>query len=106
MAPARPDARALRAWVDPAIHEHHPDYATAVVVAAGLRNGPSDADSERRLAAAAASLRARGLTRAAEDAHLAAWRQAFGAFGAKPSNYPCSTEAAASGASRRPAARY
>jgi DNA/RNA-binding domain of Phe-tRNA-synthetase-like protein len=69
----------LWAWVDPAIHERHPDYATAVVIAAGLRNGPSDADSERRLAAAEAGLRARGLTRAADDAHLAAWRQAFSA---------------------------
>jgi DNA/RNA-binding domain of Phe-tRNA-synthetase-like protein len=95
MAPAMPDASALRAWVDPAIHERHPDYAAAVVVAAGLRNGPSDADSERRLAAAEAGLRARGLTRAAEDAHLAAWRQAFSAFGAKPSKYPSSAEALA-----------
>jgi DNA/RNA-binding domain of Phe-tRNA-synthetase-like protein len=49
MASAVPDARALRAWVDPAIHERHPD----------------------------------------------AWRQAFSAFGVKPSKYPCSAEALA-----------
>jgi DNA/RNA-binding domain of Phe-tRNA-synthetase-like protein len=90
-----PDAGALRAWVDPAIHARHRDYVTAVVVAAGLRNGPSDADSGGRLAAAEAGLRARGLTRAAEDAHLAARRQAFSAFGAKPSKYPSSAEALA-----------
>jgi DNA/RNA-binding domain of Phe-tRNA-synthetase-like protein len=95
MAPAMPDPGALRAWVDFAIHERYRDYAAAVVVAAGLRNGPSDVDSERRLAAAEAGLRARGLTRAAEDAHLAAWRQAFSAFGAKPSKYPSSAEALA-----------
>jgi DNA/RNA-binding domain of Phe-tRNA-synthetase-like protein len=44
---------------------------------------------------AEAGPRARGLTRAAEDAHLAAWRQAFSAFGAKPSKYPSSAEALA-----------
>jgi DNA/RNA-binding domain of Phe-tRNA-synthetase-like protein len=90
-----PDAGALRAWVDPAIHERHPDYEAVIVVAARLRNGPSDADSEIRLAAAEAGLRARGLTRAADDAHLAAWRRAFSAFGAKPSKHPSSAEALA-----------
>jgi hypothetical protein len=50
MAPAMPDLGALRAWVDFAIHERHPDYAAALVVAAGARNEPTDAHSERRLA--------------------------------------------------------
>ena len=85
----------LRAWVDPAIHERHPDYVAVVVVADGLHNGPSDGDADQRLAAAEDHLRARGLTRAADDPHLAAWRQAFSAFGAKPKKYPSSAEALA-----------
>ena len=47
------------------------------------------------LDAAEQHLRARGLTRPADDPHVAAWRAAFSAFGAKPSKYPCSAEALA-----------
>ena len=73
----------------------HPGYVTAIVVADGVGNGPSDPESAALLAAAEAGLRARGLARAADDPHLAAWRAAFSAFGAKPSRYPSSAEALA-----------
>ena len=75
--------------------DRHPDYVAVILVAEGLRNGPTDADSERELADAEAHLRARGLARAADAPQIAAWRAAFGAFGAKPSRYPCSAEALA-----------
>jgi DNA/RNA-binding domain of Phe-tRNA-synthetase-like protein len=55
-----------------------------VIVAEGLSNGPPDAGSDAALAAAEA--------RASLDhPHLAAWRDAFRAFGAK--RYRCSAEA-------------
>jgi DNA/RNA-binding domain of Phe-tRNA-synthetase-like protein len=61
----------------------------------GVVNGPSDADSELLLARSELGLRARGLARAADDPHLAAWRRAYSAFGAKPSKFPSSAEALA-----------
>jgi DNA/RNA-binding domain of Phe-tRNA-synthetase-like protein len=91
----RADGVPPAARVDEAIFARHPDYVAVVVGASGLLNGPSDAVSDGWLAAAEASLRARGLERAADDPHLAAWRAAFSLFGAKPSRYPSSAEALA-----------
>jgi DNA/RNA-binding domain of Phe-tRNA-synthetase-like protein len=88
MAPAPLDVR-----VDPAIFDAHPDYVALVLVADGLVNGPTDADSDAQLASAEAALRASGLQRATDHPHIAAWRAAFSGFGAKPSKYPSSAEA-------------
>lgn len=79
--------------VDPAVHDAHPDYVAVVLVAEGVRNGPSDPASDTRLANAETALRASGLARASDHPHIAAWRAAFSAFGAKPSRYPSSAEA-------------
>jgi DNA/RNA-binding domain of Phe-tRNA-synthetase-like protein len=79
--------------VDRAVHARHPDYVALVLVASGPVNGPSDAGSDARLAAAEAHVRASGLERATDHPHIAAWRAAFSAFGAKPSRYPSSAEA-------------
>jgi DNA/RNA-binding domain of Phe-tRNA-synthetase-like protein len=79
--------------VDPAVHAAHPDYVALVVLASGLANGPSDAGSDAQLSAAEAQLRASDLARATDHPHIAAWRAAFSAFGAKPSRYPSSAEA-------------
>jgi DNA/RNA-binding domain of Phe-tRNA-synthetase-like protein len=87
------ERRALRISVDERVLERHTDYVAVVVRADGLTNGPPDARGAQRLAAAEASLRARGMSRMADDPHIAAWRAAFGAFGAKPSKYRCSAEA-------------
>lgn len=84
---------AFDARVDPAVHAKHPDYVALVLVASGIQNGPSDAGSDAQLAAAEAHLRASGFTRATDHPHIAAWRAAFSAFGAKPSRYPSSSEA-------------
>ncbi|MBX5441513.1 MAG: cytoplasmic protein [Solirubrobacteraceae bacterium] len=81
--------------VDPEIHARWPDYRAHVLCAEGLAGGPSDDESRALLARAAESLLARGLARAADHPHVAAWRAAFSAFGSKPSRYPCSAEALA-----------
>lgn len=81
------------AHIDPSVHARHPDYVALVLLASGVANGPSDSDSQAQLAATEEQLRASRLERAADHPHIAAWRQAFSAMGAKPSKYPSSAEA-------------
>jgi DNA/RNA-binding domain of Phe-tRNA-synthetase-like protein len=83
----------LEVCVDAAVHAAHPDYVALVLVASDLTNGPSDAQSDAQLVAAEARLRESCLERATDHPHIAAWRAAFSAFGAKPSRYPSSAEA-------------
>jgi DNA/RNA-binding domain of Phe-tRNA-synthetase-like protein len=83
----------FRAEVDPAVHAAHPSYVAVVLIATGLVNGPSDPASDAQLTSAETALRASGLARATDHPHIAAWRSAFSAFGAKPSRYPSSAEA-------------
>jgi DNA/RNA-binding domain of Phe-tRNA-synthetase-like protein len=78
--------------VSPEVAAAWPDYEAAVVIAEGVHNGPSDAASERLLAAAEQAARESGLERAADDSRIAAWRRVFSEFGSKPSRYPCSAE--------------
>jgi DNA/RNA-binding domain of Phe-tRNA-synthetase-like protein len=85
----------VSATVDGDVFAAHPEYVALIVLAEGIGNGPSDDDSSAVLDEAEQHLRARGLTRPADDPHIAAWRAAFSAFGAKPSRYPCSAEALA-----------
>jgi DNA/RNA-binding domain of Phe-tRNA-synthetase-like protein len=79
--------------VSPEVTAAWPAYEAVVVIAAGVRNGPSDEVSERLLATAEQSARESGLSRAADDPRIAAWRTVFSEFGSKPSRYPCSAEA-------------
>lgn len=88
-----PDLDTFEVVVDPAIYAAHPDYVALVLVAAGLDNGPTDHDSRTQLAAAEEHLRGSGLRKATDHPHIASWRAAFSAFGAKPSSYPSSAEA-------------
>jgi len=81
--------------VDTDIFTVHPEYVALIVLAEDIGNRPSDEDSSAMLDEAQQHLRARGLTRPADDPHIAAWRAAFSTFGAKPSKYPCSAEALA-----------
>ncbi|MFI9721967.1 B3/4 domain-containing protein [Streptomyces sp. NPDC052396] len=93
------DTTDLKAWldtvtVDPAVRELRPDYRALVIAAEGLRPGPSDATSERLLTAAEETARAwLAHTPVEEHPHLAAWRDAFRAFGAKPQRTRPSAEA-------------
>ncbi|MEU1827295.1 phenylalanine--tRNA ligase beta subunit-related protein [Streptomyces abikoensis] len=80
--------------VDPSVRELRPDYRALVVVAEGLVPGPSDDASEKLLAGAEETAREWLAHTAPEDhPHLAAWREAFRAFGAKPQRTRPSAEA-------------
>ena len=71
-----------------------PDYRAVLVVAEGLEPGPSDAASERVLRDAEDVAReALGTGEVIDHPHVAAWREAFRAFGAKPQRTRPSVEA-------------
>jgi DNA/RNA-binding domain of Phe-tRNA-synthetase-like protein len=80
--------------VDPVIFEQFPTYRAMLIYAKGVQNAPSDEHSIGILRAAEAEARkAFGEEKASGHPHIAAWRETFKAFGAKPSKYPCSAEA-------------
>jgi DNA/RNA-binding domain of Phe-tRNA-synthetase-like protein len=83
-----------RLRIEPEVRRRFPGYAALVIYAHGLGNGPSDAFSVGRLREAE---RVQRLAFAGREAgshpHLAAWREAFRAFGRKPRRAPCSAEA-------------
>ncbi|MFI8369404.1 B3/4 domain-containing protein [Streptomyces sp. NPDC085466] len=73
-----------------------PGFTHLAIEARGLVNGPSDATSSALLDEAAARLAARLDGRTPDqDPHVAAWRAAYAAFGAKPSRTRNSAEALA-----------
>ncbi|HUG14589.1 MAG TPA: phenylalanine--tRNA ligase beta subunit-related protein [Thermomicrobiales bacterium] len=83
-----------RLRVDPLIQEQFPDYVVLVIYASHLVNRESSEQSIGLLREAAQRQRAAfGAEKPATHAHIAAWRETFGRFGAKPSRYPCSVEA-------------
>lgn len=82
------------ACVDAAVFALRPDYRALLLAAGGLVPGPSGQDSDALLAAAeAAARRALGGRPAQELPHVAAWREAYRAFGAKPQRTRNSLEA-------------
>ncbi len=83
-----------RIRISPAIIERFPGFRLSVVFALGLQNGASTGESREWLRSGAE----RGIARLRgrypkEDPSLKNWRDAYSAFGAKPSAYPCSAEA-------------
>lgn len=82
------------AYVDDAVFTLRPDYRAVVIVARGIVPGPTDEVSEALLCRAE-SMAGKVLgVQAAEDLpHIAAWRDAFRAFGAKPQRTRNSVEA-------------
>jgi len=82
------------ASIDAAVFELRPDYRALLLAVDGLVPGPSDEASDALLVAAEASAR-RALAEQKVDAlpHVAAWRQAYQAFGAKPNRTRNSLEA-------------
>jgi DNA/RNA-binding domain of Phe-tRNA-synthetase-like protein len=95
---ARADDSA-RCWLDQATIDSEvtglcPGYAAFIIVAEGLWPGPSDAASDDQLRDAEDSARAALSGRAPEELEpVAAWRDAFRAFGAKPNRTRSSVEA-------------
>ena len=82
------------ATVDPAVLALRPDYRAVVLTVEGLVPGPSDARSEALLQAAEASAATALAGCTVEDLpHVAAWRDAYRGFGAKPQRTRNSLEA-------------
>jgi DNA/RNA-binding domain of Phe-tRNA-synthetase-like protein len=80
--------------VDPRIWELRPDFVLTVVRVRGLSSAPSD-DASTALLRRAERI-ARETLNGADPAtlpHVAAWREAYRAFGAKAQRTPCSAEA-------------
>lgn len=76
--------------VDDAVWTLRPDFAVLALAVGGLANGPGDAASEALLTAAEAHAR----TAAGHlPPHVAAWQEAYRAFGAKPQRTASSVEA-------------
>jgi len=82
------------ACVDAAVFALRPDYRALLLAVDGLVPGPGDQDSDALLAAAEAAARqALGGGPAEQLPHVAAWREAYRAFGAKPQRTRNSLEA-------------
>lgn len=81
------------AYVDDAIFELRPDYRALLVAVGGMVPGDWDEYSEALLAAAEVSVHELGDQPVEELRHVAAWRDAYRAFGAKPQRTRNSLEA-------------
>ena len=77
--------------IDADVRALRPDFAVLVIAADGLPGGPTDAWSRGLLKEAAAT--AADLGDVTAEPHVAAWRQAYTAFGAKPGRTRNSAEA-------------
>ncbi len=82
------------AAVDAAVFALRPDYRAMLLAVDGLVPGPSDQISDTALRAAEAAARQLLRDRPVEELpHVAAWREAYRAFGAKPQRTRNSLEA-------------
>jgi hypothetical protein len=74
--------------IAPEIFEKFPGYVRGVVIAHQVTNGPSSPELVQLMREAEASVRARvNVEQIAEEPHIKAWREAYRAFGAKPSEF-------------------
>ena len=82
------------AHVDAAVFALRPDYRALLLAVDGLVPGPSDQDSDALLQAAETSAREALREQSVDQLpHVAAWREAYRAFGAKPQRTRNSVEA-------------
>ena len=82
------------AWVAEEVFALRPDYRALLIAAEGIDPGPGDPDSEALILAAESSARAAlESTPVDQLPHVAAWRVAYRAFGAKPQRTRNSLEA-------------
>jgi DNA/RNA-binding domain of Phe-tRNA-synthetase-like protein len=99
LASAEPASQQARAWLGQAsvagqVAQLRPDYTALIIVAEDLRPGPTDEAVDVLLAGAEAGARAALAGRTAADLEpVAAWRQAYQSFGAKPKRTRPSIEA-------------
>jgi DNA/RNA-binding domain of Phe-tRNA-synthetase-like protein len=88
------DAILAAARVDDAVFAIRPDYRAMLLAVDGLEPGPSDTRSEQLLRTAEASARQALSTQPVDQLpHVAAWREAYRGFGAKPQRTRNSVEA-------------
>ena len=88
------DGLLARAEVDAAVFALRPDYRALLVTAHRIVPGPSDEASDALLVTAEDQARAALRDRPVEEIpHVAAWREAYRAFGAKPQRTRNSLEA-------------
>jgi DNA/RNA-binding domain of Phe-tRNA-synthetase-like protein len=88
------DGLLARAEVDAAVFALRPDYRALLVTADGIVPGASDEASDALLRTAEEQARAALRDRPVEEVpHVAAWREAYRAFGAKPQRTRNSLEA-------------
>jgi DNA/RNA-binding domain of Phe-tRNA-synthetase-like protein len=82
--------------ISPEIFDKYPGYARGVVLAFEVHNGPSPEGLVQMLREAEASVRQQAIIEnIAEHPRIKAWREAYKAFGAKPSEFRSSVEAMA-----------
>ena len=82
------------ARVDDKVFALRPDYRVMLIAIDGIVPGPSDDTSERILAEAESATRESLSAQAVDQIpHIAAWREAYRAFGAKPQRTRNSAEA-------------
>src|SRR6202021_825743 len=82
------------AFVDSAVFALRPDYRALLLAVDGIVPGPGDQESDALLQAAQAAARQALHGGPAEELpHVAAWREAYRAFGAKPQRTRNSLEA-------------
>ena len=82
------------AYVDAEVFELRPDYRALLLTVTGLQPGPSDDDSEDLLQKAERAAAVWAERQPVEELpHVAAWRDAYRAFGAKPQRTRNSLEA-------------
>lgn len=82
------------ASVAPEIFQLRPDYRAVLIAASGIQPGPSNESSEALLQEAEQFARTSlATTPVTEIPHVAAWREAYNAFGAKPNKFRNSLEA-------------
>ncbi|NPC96106.1 B3/4 domain-containing protein [Nocardioides sp. zg-DK7169] len=92
--PHTPDELLAGARIDPEVLALRPDYRAVLLAVDGVRPGPSDEASDALLRGAEqAALDALGERSPEEIPHVAAWREAYRAFGAKPQRTRNSLEA-------------
>lgn len=91
---ASPQTYLASARIAPEIFQLRPDYRALLMVVNNIPAGPSDASSEAFLSASEAAAKAALSTTPVIDVpHVAAWRDTFKAFGAKPKKTMNSLEA-------------
>lgn len=83
-----------RLAIDVQIFEQFPDYQALILYGEGMKNFPSTVEGVSLLRSTERECRKMlTLETLGQHPHIAAWRDAYRRFGAKPKKYPCSVEA-------------